>query len=172
MGGRGDNIRRSVQNPQRKTLNARLSALTQTAMLSDEHADRLREVFAAHPAVRAAYVFGSVAAGRERDRSDLDLGIVVDFDRWEPTDHKVSLITACMEAAGRDWIDLVVLNDASLVVQFEAVRPNAPLYGADDFNHGAFVSKVVRMYWDFKPYLDYQRKVYKERRLKRPYGSS
>jgi len=43
-------------------------------MLSDEVADRLREVFAARPAVRAAYVFGSVATEREWDGSDLDLG--------------------------------------------------------------------------------------------------
>ena len=141
-------------------------------MLSDEHTDRLRDMFAAHPAVRAAYVFGSVAADRERAGSDLDLGIVLDPDRWETTDDKISLITDCMEAAERDWIDLVVLNDAPLVVQFEAVRLNAPLYGADDFDHGAFISKAVRMYWDFEPYLDYQRKVYKERRLKRAHGSS
>ena len=141
-------------------------------MLPDDKTDRLREVFAVHPAVRAAYVFGSVAADRERAGSDLDLGIVVDPDRWEPTDDKIPLITDCMEAAERDWIDLVVLNDAPLVVQFEAVRLNAPLYGADDFDHGAFISKAVRMYWDFEPYLDYQRKVYKERRLKRAHGSS
>ncbi|MCS4198057.1 type VII toxin-antitoxin system MntA family adenylyltransferase antitoxin [Salinibacter ruber] len=132
-------------------------------MLSEATEHRLRNVLADHPAVRAAYLFGSIAAGRERDRSDLDLGIVVDSDRWEPTDNKVPLITDCMEAAGRDWIDLVVLNGAPLVLQFEAVRPNAPLYGADDFDHGAFISKVVRMYWDFEPYLRRQRKALKER---------
>jgi predicted nucleotidyltransferase len=44
-------------------------------MLSDEVADRLRAVFAARPAVLGAYVFGSVAAERERSGSDLDLGI-------------------------------------------------------------------------------------------------
>ena len=55
-------------------------------MLSDEVADRLRAVFAARPAVRAAYVFGSVAANRTWDGSDLDLGIVVDEDVWDPSD--------------------------------------------------------------------------------------
>ncbi|WP_251952497.1 type VII toxin-antitoxin system MntA family adenylyltransferase antitoxin [Salinibacter ruber] len=139
-------------------------------MLSETTEHRLRNVFADHPAVRAAYLFGSVAAGRERDRSDLDLGIVVDSDRWEPTDDKVPLITDCMEAAGRDWIDLVVLNGAPLVLQFEAVRPNAPLYGADDFDHGAFVSKVVRMYWDFEPHLRRQRKALKERLQEKAHG--
>ncbi|WP_251929655.1 type VII toxin-antitoxin system MntA family adenylyltransferase antitoxin [Salinibacter ruber] len=139
-------------------------------MLSEATEHWLRNVFADHPAVRAAYLFGSVAAGRERDRSDLDLGIVVDSDRWEPTDDKVPLITDCMEAAGRDWIDLVVLNGAPLVLQFEAVRPNAPLYGADDFDHGAFVSKVVRMYWDFEPHLRRQRKALKERLQEKTHG--
>ena len=139
-------------------------------MLSDDKADRLREVFAAHPAVRAAYVFGSVAADRERDRSDLDLGIVVDPDRWAPTDHKVPLITDCMEAAERDWIDLVVLNDAPLVVQFEVLRPNVLLYARDDFHHGCFFSKVARMYWDFEPHFRRQRKALKERLREKAHG--
>lgn len=140
-------------------------------MLTDEAADRLRDVFAAHPAVRGAYVFGSVATERERNGSDLDLGVVVHEDAWESSD-KVPLLTDCMDAAGRDWIDLVVLNDAPLVLQFEAVRPNVILYAADDFDAGAFSSKVLRMYWDFQPYLRRQRKAYKERRLKRANGSS
>lgn len=139
-------------------------------MLSEAIERRLREVLAGHPAVRAAYVFGSVAAGRERDRSDLDLGIVVDPDRWDPTDHKVPLITACMEAAERDRIDLVVLNDASLVVQLEAVRPNVLLYARDDFHHGRFCSKVARMYWDFEPHFRRQRKALKERLRETAHG--
>lgn len=140
------------------------------AMLSDDSADRLRKVFAAHSAVRAAYVFGSVAADRDRDRSDLDLGIVVDSDRWEPTDDKVPLITDCMEAAKRDRIDLVVLNDAPLVVQFEALRPNVLLYARDDFHPGRFFSKVARMYWDFEPHFRRQRKALKERLQKKAHG--
>ncbi len=139
-------------------------------MLSDEVVDRLREVFAAHPAVRGAYVFGSVATDRTWSGSDLDLGIVVDEDAWDPSD-KVPLIGECMDAARRDWIDLVVLNDAPLVLQFEAVRPNVILYAADDFDAAAFTSKVVRMYWDFQPYLRRQRKAYKERRLNQSDGS-
>ena len=140
-------------------------------MLSDEVADRLREVFAARPAVQGAYVFGSVATEREWSGSDLDLGIVVNEDEWDPSD-KVPLIGDCMDAARRDRVDLVILNDAPLVLQFEAVRPNVLLYAADDFEHGAFVSKVVRMYWDFQPYLRRQRKAYKERRLQQVNGSS
>lgn len=76
-------------------------------MLSEDKVDRLREVYAAHPAVRAAYVFGSVAIDREQANSDLDLGIVVDPDRWEPTDDKIPLIGDCMDAAKRDRVDLV-----------------------------------------------------------------
>lgn len=139
-------------------------------MLSETTEHRLRDVFADHPAVRAAYVFGSVAGDRERDRSDLDLGIVVDSDRWEPTDDKVPLITDCMEAAERDWIDLVVLNGAPLVLQFEAVRPNVLLYARDDFHHGRFFSKVARMYWDFEPHFRRQRKALKERLQEKAHG--
>lgn len=133
-------------------------------MLSDEVADRLRAVFAGHPAVRGAYVFGSVATEQEWDGSDLDLGIVVEEGAWDPSD-KVPLIGECMDAARRARIDLVVLNDAPLVLQFEAVRPNVILYAADDFDPGVFSSKVLRMYWDFQPHLRRQRKAYKRRLL-------
>jgi predicted nucleotidyltransferase len=133
-------------------------------MLEDEVVDRLRAVFAARPAVRGAYVFGSVATEREWNGSDLDLGIVVDEAAWDPSD-KVPLIGECMDAARRDRIDLVVLNDAPLVLQFEAVRPNVVLYATDDFEPGAFSSKVLRMYWDFQPHLRRQRKAYKRRLL-------
>lgn len=133
-------------------------------MLSDEVVDRLREVFAARPAVRGVYVFGSVATNRTWDESDLDLGIVVDEDEWDSS-NKVPLIGECMDAARRDRVDLVVLNDAPLVLQFEAVRPNEILYAADDFDSGGFSSKVLRMYWDFQPHLRRQRKAYKRRLL-------
>lgn len=132
-------------------------------MGSDEITGRLREIFAAHPAVRGAFLFGSVAVGTARPESDVDVGLVVDSERWEPLD-KVDLLGDCVEA-GTERIDLVVLNDAPLVVQFEAVRPNVLLYAADDFSPGTFVSKVLRMYWDFEPYLERQRKAYKRRLL-------
>ena len=70
-------------------------------MLSDEVAHRLREVFAARPAVWAAYVFGSVATVREWDESDLDLCIVVDEEEWDPS-HTVPLIGDCMDVARWD----------------------------------------------------------------------
>ncbi|WP_158666505.1 type VII toxin-antitoxin system MntA family adenylyltransferase antitoxin [Salinibacter altiplanensis] len=136
-------------------------------MLAEATEHRLQEVFADHPAVRAAYVFGSVAADRERDRSDLDLGIVVDPGRWNSTDHKILLTTDCMEATERDRIDLVVLNDAPLVVQFEAVRPNVLLYARDDFHHGRFFSRGARMYW---AHFRRQRKALKERLRETAHG--
>lgn len=132
--------------------------------------DELRDVFADHPAVKGAYLFGSVARGTARADSDVDVGIVVDEDRWEPSD-KLDLLTACVKA-GFDWVDVVVLNDAPLVVQYEAVSPNVCWYADDDFDPGAFTSKVLRMYWDFEPYLKRQRKAYKRRRLHQAYGSS
>jgi hypothetical protein len=92
-------------------------------------------------------------------------------NQWDFSD-KVPLIGECMDAARRDWIDLVVLNDVPLVLQFEAVRPNVILYAADDFDPAAFTSKIVRMYWDFKPYLRRQRKAYKRRLLGEDHGES
>lgn len=61
------------------------------------------------------------------------------------SDHTLAFVNAAGDA-GIEWIDDVVLNDAPLVAQFEAVSPNRCAYARDDVCVGSFVSRVVRMY--------------------------
>lgn len=123
----------------------------------------LRDVCARFPAVRAAFLFGSHARGTARPDSDVDVGLVVNADAWEASDT-LAVVNAAGDA-GIEWMDAVVLNDAPLVVQFEAVSPNRCIYSRDGFCVGSFVSRVVHMYWDFEPYLRLQREGMKRRLL-------
>ncbi len=66
---------------------------------------------------------------------------------------------------GFDNIDLVFLNTADTVTQYEAVRLNKLIYSTADFDRGYYYSKVVREYLDLLPYLERQRKAYKQRLL-------
>jgi predicted nucleotidyltransferase len=134
-----------------------------SALTPDEKAS-LAAVFAAHSAVRAAYVFGSAATGQRNARSDLDLAVWVRDDA-SPQSVKLDLLTD-LTRAGFDNIDLVVLNGADLTVQYEALRPNQLVYAMEDYDHGHVFSLTLRKYWDFLPYLRVQRAAYKER-LKR-----
>ena len=133
-------------------------------MLEPGRREALRALFASYDEVRAAYLFGSVAASTERPESDLDLAILLPRGEQLSSGRKLDL-HADLVRRGFDDTDLVVLNDADLVTRFEAVRPNQPVYCAPDFSHGAYFSKTLRMYFDFQPYLRIHRKAYKRRLL-------
>lgn len=130
----------------------------------DSEVDRaaLREVFAAYPGVQAVYLFGSQATGRTHRESDLDLAVV-------PRDASVRAqrlaILTDLAARGFCEVDLVILDVDDIVLKHEAVRLNHVVYQMEDFDRGAYFSKIVRMYLDFLPYLKVQREAYKRRIL-------
>jgi len=129
-----------------------------TALTAREKAD-LSDLFGAFPAVQAAYVFGSAATGRRSTRSDLDLAVWL-HDTAESASLRLDLLTELIRR-GFDDVDLVVLNEADLTLQYEALRPNVLIYATDDFDHPATFSNILRKYWDFEPYLAAQRAAYK-----------
>lgn len=111
------------------------------------------------PGIAAAYLFGSHATGRADADSDIDIALVVDHPLGC---DKLDLYQALVEA-GLDRVDLVELGDEDLVMRHEAVHPNRLLYARPDFDHGAYFSRTVREYSDFKPYLDRLRRAYRQR---------
>src|SRR4051812_4930685 len=76
--------------------------------------ERVADTLNAVPGVVAAYVFGSVAEGREHRESDLDVAVLVDrsayprsADRFE---LRLRLFSVLRTTAGRE-VDLLILND-------------------------------------------------------------
>jgi len=51
--------------------------------LGDTTLAAIREIFARHPSVREAFVFGSRALGKETPRSDVDIALAGDIDALE-----------------------------------------------------------------------------------------
>ena len=122
----------------------------------------LPDIFRRYEDVQAVYLFGSAASGSTRPDSDIDLAVV---PRSGTSRERRLDILADLVRAGFDDVDLVFLDTHDLVLKYEAVRQNRLVYAANDFDRGAFYSKVVRMYLDFQPYLERQRKAYKRRIL-------
>jgi len=131
-----------------------------TAMLPD--LEVLPKVFRKYPDIQAAYLFGSFAAGRVHEQSDLDLAIV---PRRRTIREKKLDILADLARCGFCNVDLVFLDTDDIVLKYEAVRHNRLVYQAEDFDRGAMYSRVVRQYLDFLPYLKVQREAYKRRIL-------
>ena len=129
----------------------------------DGHAlARLRGVFETYPEVQAVYLYGSAATGKLRPGSDLDLAIV---PRDGCARHRHQDILADLVRIGYCRVDLVFLDGSDLVIQYEAIRQNKIIYRTEDFSRGEFYSRVVRLYLDFLPSLDVQRRAYKRRIL-------
>lgn len=124
--------------------------------------ERLRIVFAGYPEIQAVYLFGSAVTGRLRPESDWDLAIVARTPGLRA--RKLDLLTDLARQGFCD-VDLVFLDQADIVTQYEAVRHNRLIYEAEDFDRGALYARVVGRYLDFLPYLEVQRAAYKERIL-------
>jgi predicted nucleotidyltransferase len=119
-------------------------------------------VLARYPSIEAAYLFGSRAAGQARPDSDVDVALV--GPRAELQARKVEIL-AELVAEGADEVDLVILDDADVVLRFEAVHHNCLIFARPDFDHGQYFSRTVREYFDFEPYLRIQREAFKRRLL-------
>lgn len=128
--------------------------------MDEEQRRQLESVFRRHPAIRAVYLFGSVAEGRGRTGSDLDLA-VIPADGFS-ADDKLDLL-ADLAREGFCDVDLVILDGNDLVLAYEAVRLNRLIYATPGFDQGSTYSRIVRMYLDFEPHLRAQREAYKQR---------
>jgi predicted nucleotidyltransferase len=112
---------------------------------------RLEPVFAADARVRFAYVFGSVAEGTDRPSSDVDLAVSV-YPRGTLLDD-ARLHDALADALGREDVDLVVLEDASLWLAYRVVAGRT-VFSRDDVARVRHRAAVEREFLDFKPFHD------------------
>ena len=122
----------------------------------------LPQIFKKFPLIKAVYIFGSCAAGKDNKNSDLDLGIIP----GSPDIHKQRLdILYELAKAGFSKVDLVFLDTDDIVLKYEVIRQNKLIYQTDDFERGSTFSLIIRKYLDFLPYLETQRQAYKKRIL-------
>lgn len=118
---------------------------------------QLREVFAHFPEVMMVVLFGSVASGKQRPDSDLDIALSTGHPLT--VDEKMSIISLLAERTGRpiDLIDLCVVGEPLLG---QIVRHGRRVLGSDTL-YGQLISKHLFEQADFMPY---QARILAERR--------
>ena len=118
---------------------------------------QLREVLTRFPRLVLAVLFGSVARGRQRADSDLDIAVAASQALTAP--EKMALIEALAERIGRpvDLIDLKVVAEPLLG---QIVRHGRRLLGSDSA-YGQLISRHLIEQADFMPYRN---RVLAERR--------
>ena len=113
--------------------------------LTPAHLQAIKTVLAARPDIIAAWLFGSAQSGELRAGSDLDIALL--FEDAPTLDTLLDLRSDLQQTTQIDAIDLVVLNDASPLLRFEAVS-GRDIYCRDMGKRAAFVSLTAREYED------------------------
>ena len=107
--------------------------------------NKITKTLEANPKIIAAWLFGSAHTNRMTKNSDIDIAVL--FSDKPDFDFKMELLTELQNAADFEKIDLVTLNDASPVLQFEAVSGQL-LFTKNKNRCVEFISLVAREYED------------------------
>lgn len=97
------------------------------------------------PDVRLAYVFGSVAAGRARRDSDLDVAVLF---AEPPVPATLDLLAEELEAAAGGPIDLVNLGTAPPLLMHEIIRVGRCIVSRDAAERAEFEARSTLRYLD------------------------
>jgi uncharacterized protein len=119
---------------------------------------QLMEVLSRFPKIVLAVLFGSVALGRERPDSDLDIAVAAKQELT--TDEKIALVDALAESTGRP-IDLIDLKMVSEPLLGQIVCHGRRILGSDTL-FGELISRHLFEQADFMPYLN---RLLKDRRM-------
>lgn len=119
--------------------------------------NQLRDILQTQPGIRQAWVFGSVAAGKARADSDLD--IAVEADHPLSADEKRRLIATLAAATGRP-VDLIDIRTVGEPLLGQILKHGQRLFGSNA-DHAALIRRHVFDSEDFVPYI---KRLLRERR--------
>jgi predicted nucleotidyltransferase len=118
----------------------------------DAYCQPLQSLFQRHP-VRLAYLFGSQATRHTHPSSDVDVAVLLD-ESLTPDERfaeRLRLLGDLSCIFGTDHVDLVMLNEASPLLAYEALRHGILLYCADAQTRIEFQVRTLRAYEDTIP---------------------
>ena len=115
----------------------------------------LQETLTAQQDLVAAFLFGSVAQDKAHQQSDLDIAILFDQQLDQQSRFERTLaIGALLENRLPFAVDVVVLNSAPLLLQFQILQHGELIIEQDRTQRCLFQMQRMSRYYDAKPYLD------------------
>lgn len=130
----------------------------------------LPEFFKARGYVELAYLFGSTAEGTEGPLSDIDIAVYLSgkLTKGERIEKRLELMGELATFLKTDHVDLLVMNDAAPVINFEIIKPNVPLFVRNEDLKLDVEQRVMSRYLDRKYHEDFlNRELLKRIREKR-----
>jgi len=127
--------------------------------------ERLAGYFAARPdlGVASAYLFGSHAEGRAHRESDVDVAVLLSWERYptsrERFDFRVSVGSELISVLKHNEVDLVILNDLPPLFARRILWEGLRVFLGDpeaDFDHRLQVQSLAA---DLAPWLERMDKI-------------
>lgn len=123
-------------------------------VLSAQEKARLADMLGRQDAVLSAYLFGSMSLGLAREGSDVD--VAVRFRRGIPEDRRFEVrgeLQSLLETYFNRTVDLVVMNESSLVLLYQVFSTGILLFARDPEEEEAFRWQKLKEFFDFRFYL-------------------
>ena len=116
--------------------------------------EELIRYFLIQPHVIVAYLFGSVSRSGATRLSDLDLAVYLDNDlsKQERFEARLRFISELSTILRTNSIDLIVMNDASIMLNFEVIKANTPIVVKDHDRRVEIEHYIMSRYLDRKYY--------------------
>jgi predicted nucleotidyltransferase len=126
------------------------------ALIADitDQDERITDYLNKQESVKLAYLFGSVAEGKEGKLSDVDLAVFLDesLSKKERFNLQLKLIAGLTSILKTDRIDLIIMNDAPFSLNHEIIKANHPLLVRDEGNRIDFEHRILSRYLDRQYY--------------------
>ncbi|KCZ73318.1 putative nucleotidyltransferase [Candidatus Methanoperedens nitroreducens] len=124
----------------------------------------LTEYFSSKDSIILAYLFGSTVRGDTGRLSDIDIGVLLDekLSKKDRFDMELELISEIATLIKKNKIDLIVLNEAPLLLAHNIIK-NGIILKSNEIERVKFETKILSMYMDEKYYI----KRHTEQTLKR-----
>lgn len=126
--------------------------------MTEEKLAALKRYFEDHPdlGVASAYLFGSHAEGRAHRESDVDVGVLLQRDRYPTSkdrfDMRVRLSSELISVVHCNEVDVVILNDAPPLLGRQIIYGIRTFVGDPEADHD-YVRDVQILAADLEPWL-------------------
>jgi predicted nucleotidyltransferase len=98
------------------------------------------------PQLEAVYLYGSRADGTEKPDSDYDLALLLPY---KSDSSQLYFLAQELAAAIHCDVDLIDLNQAPLILQFQVVAHGKAVFISEPFNIYTYEMKILSMYQRF-----------------------
>ena len=101
-----------------------------------------------NPHIVFAYLFGSIATGKQQLLSDVDIAVYLKQGA-NVVECKLAILGRLIDILQSDEIDLVVLNTANLPLVINVLKSKKIIVDKEPFARHIFESLAMRKYFDF-----------------------